>query len=428
MCDRIFKGNKKIAETAGYTCVYGAIFDDEMLVDDCIATVFRSPKSYTGEDTVEISCHGSIAVTQKILRLLLKKGAILAKAGEFTRRAFENGKLSLLEAETVAEIISAENENELRIANSLRSGATYSKIITLKDKILDICAELAVWADYPDDNDFGNDYSENLVSVIEKIANELDNLLKTYDYGRQVKNGIKTVIIGKPNVGKSSLMNALIGYERSIVTEIAGTTRDIVEEKINLGPVTLNLSDTAGIRQTYDKIEKIGVELSRNAIDHAELILAVFDISKFLTDEDFVILDSLKNKKVIYVLNKSDLKNISKEVIKQVKKQIGETSDIINISAKNGEISALCEKITKMFETSKISIEGGIIANERQKEALSRALCSLIEAKSSLQNGFTLDIVSVLLDESCDFLLELIGEKITDEVADRVFQKFCVGK
>jgi tRNA modification GTPase len=412
LCDKIFKGNKKVVDTKGYTTIYGNVFDDDEFVDDVILNIFRSPKSYTGEDTVEISCHGSIAITQKILRLLIKNGGRLATGGEFTRRAFEKGKISLLDAEAVAETISAENENELKFANMLRTGVTFKKIVDIKNKILDICASLAVWADYPDDVDYE---PKNLAADFKNISTEIKKLLSTYDYGRTLKNGINTAVIGKPNVGKSSLMNALIGYERSIVTEIAGTTRDIVQEKINIGGVTLNLADTAGIRQTDDKIEQIGVKLSQKTMETADLVLAVFDNSQPFSSQDTEIIKNLKNKKAIFVLNKSDLGDCLQ-------------LDGVRISAKNGDISQLCNKIIELFSNSEISQNTGIIANERQFQALNDAHSALLEAQSALKNNLTLDIISVLLDDACDALLTLLGEKITTSLADRVFEKFCVGK
>jgi tRNA modification GTPase len=344
--------------------------------------------------------------------LLVTNGGSCATGGEGTRRAIENGKLSLLDAEAVAETISAENENELKFANMLRTGTTFKKIFDIKNKILDICASLAVWADYPDDVDYE---PKNLAANLEEISCETEKLLSTYDYGRTLKNGINTAVIGKPNVGKSSLMNALIGYERSIVTEIAGTTRDIVQEKINIGGVTLNLADTAGIRKTDDKIEQIGVKLSHQTMENADLILAVFDNSQPLSPQDLEIIENLKDKKVIFVLNKSDL---------------GDCLQLngVKISAKTGDLSPLCSKIIEIFSNSEISQNTAIIANERQFQALSDAHSSLLNAHSAIKNNLTLDIISVLLDDACDALLELLGEKISNALADRVFEKFCVGK
>lgn len=411
ICDKIVKQRFSFENVTSHSCIYGKIYDNEVLIDDCIFTVFRAPRTFTGEHTVEISCHGSTAVTRKILRLLIKSGARMAKNGEFTRRAFENGKLSLLDAEAIAEVIGAETEKELLLVNTLRDGKTFKSISKTKNELLDICSKLAVWADYPDDYQF---LQSEMTTPLSMIIQKNKELLDTYDYGAVVRNGVKTVIIGKPNVGKSSILNALVGYERAIVTDNPGTTRDVLTEKINIGSVILNISDTAGIRNTPDEIEQIGVEFAKKELKTADLILAVFDGSKPLDENDAKIIWEIKDKNVIFILNKSDINSFV------------EMENSVHVSAKNGDISELIEAISTKTNTH--NTFAGVIVNERQRECLASSLYEMEQALNAIKEGQNLDIVSVLLDNSCDKLLELTGERITDSIADRVFEKFCVGK
>ena len=301
---------KKPSQMAGYTCSYGYFLNQKQeVLDDVVITVFQAPHSYTGEHVVEISCHGGRFLSQKILRTILANPDVrLAEAGEFTKRAFLNGKLSLTQAEAVADLISASGENALKYARTLRDGATFRKISAFSGTILEMLSDLAVWADYPDE-DIPNVDAETLGAKMQQLLSDMKQLMSSYDYGRILKEGLHTVIAGKPNVGKSTLFNALSGCERSIVTEIAGTTRDVVEEQIRLGDVILRLSDTAGVHDTSDKVEQIGVERSLSSLEQADLILAVFDMSQPLSEEDLQLLQKLPSQKTIIVYNKSD--NIS---------------------------------------------------------------------------------------------------------------------
>lgn len=276
VAEKIFvpAGDKKVADMRGYTCAYGEAFDGEERLDDCILTVFRAPHSFTGEDTAEISCHGGIYVTRRILRAALANGAVMAQAGEFTKRAFLNGKIDLTQAESVMDIISAKGERELKMAENIREGAAYKAVRKISDRLMNMLGSLAAWTDYPDE-DIPEVEPETMRTELENIRAELESLIRNYDSGRILREGVSTVIVGRPNVGKSTLFNTLSGCERSIVTDIAGTTRDAVEETVKLGDVTLRLMDTAGIRETSDKIEEIGVNIAQKAIESAELVIAV---------------------------------------------------------------------------------------------------------------------------------------------------------
>lgn len=412
-----------VEKMEGYTCAYGKIISDGVEIDDGIITVFRAPKSFTGEDVCEISCHGGIYVTKQVLRAIIKNGAVPAQAGEFTKRAFLNGKMSLTQAEAVMDVISAQGEQALRAAVSSHEGALYSRIRKITDKLVSILGELAAWVDYPEEDLPDIEFNALQASLSECIA-ELDKLLLSYDSGRILREGIDTAIVGKPNVGKSTLMNLLLGYERSIVTDIEGTTRDIVEESARIGEIVLRLSDTAGIHDTEDIIEGVGVNLAKKKISEADLIIAVFDNSRKLTDEDFSVIESVKDKACIAVLNKTDLEpevdiNVLKEYFNYV----------IEISAKNNKgIDELKSALEEIFRLNQFDATSGIIANERQKQCVEEARKHLVSANDVLVMGETYDAVTVLIDKAADDLLELSGEKATEAVVNDVFSRFCVGK
>lgn len=422
---KIFKpaGNKNISDMAGYTCAYGTCCDEGERLDDGIITVFRAPHSYTGEDVAEISCHGGLYVSRRILRALYKNGAVPAEAGEFTKRAFINGKLDLTQAEAVMDIISAKGSRELKMAENLREGAAFKKASAISDKLLKILADLAAWADYPEE-DVPEVEPDKLRGELVNVSAELEELIKNYDSGRILREGIATVIAGKPNVGKSTLFNCLSGCERSIVTDIAGTTRDVIEESVRLGDIVLRLSDTAGLRETDDIIEEIGVGIARKKLDDADLIIAVFDGSCPPTEDDFKLLDFIKNKKSIAVVNKADVAvKLDASFVK--KKNI----PIVFLSAKeNKGIFELEMEIENLFNLNKIDFNSPIAANERQKKCIELSLKSLKEAIEALENGVFLDAVTVLLSEAEQYLLELIGQKAEEAVVNEVFSRFCVGK
>ena len=414
---------KKVSDMDGYTCAYGQIFESGQKLDDVVLTVFRSPKSYTGEDIAEISCHGGLYITKQVLRLVIEAGAELAEPGEFTKRAFLNGKMSLTQAEAVMDVISAGGKNELKYAMALKGGATYRKISDLKQKLLKILGDLAAWADYPEE-DIPYVEPDELKKELSVIKDELIGLSRTYDYGKIIREGINTVIVGRPNVGKSTLMNCLSGYERSIVTNIAGTTRDVVEEYVKIGELTIRLSDTAGIRLTDDQIEQKGVEIAYGKIEEADLVLAVFDSSEILSDDDKRIIDALVNKNSIAILNKSDKEKIVDDGYLK-----NHFRYIIEISAKKSEgIEGLEECLNKMFINEEIKADNGMIANERQKACLEMSLQATVNALELLNSGESLDAVTVIIDEALGNLLKLTGESITESVVNEVFSRFCVGK
>lgn len=422
--DRIFRSfaGKSVQDMEGYTCAYGNIVDADEVVDDVVLTVFRAPKSYTGENVAEISCHGGRYITRKILRLILKNGAEPAGAGEFTKRAFLNGKMSLTQAEAVMDVISSAGETELRYANALKDGAVFRRINGLKNDLVKILADLAAWADFPEE-DVPEVRPEVLLSELEELSQKFAKLAATYDSGRIIRDGINTVIVGRPNAGKSTLMNCLSGFQRSIVTDIEGTTRDVIEESIKLGEFTLRLSDTAGIRSTDDVIENMGVEIAFSRMKEADLIFAVFDSSRELSDEDKRIISNIDLSKSVAIINKIDADSkIDRDYIYSIFKYVAE------ISAKNEDGIEKIEKILEeMFEHND-KPENGFIANERQKNCLERAAEYVNEAKTALESGVLLDGITVLLDSASEKLMELTGEKVSEAVVDDVFSRFCVGK
>ena len=417
---------KSVENMAGYTCAYGKIVDKNgREVDDGVLTVFRAPKSYTGENVCEISCHGGIYVTKKVLRLCIEQGAELAQRGEFTKRAFLNGKLSLTQAEGVMETISALGEYTLNSANLTKEGRLFRLISDMSRKFVTILGELAAWVDYPEE-DLPEISEDNLRESLKNALAGLDKIIADHDSGMILKNGVDTVIAGKPNVGKSTLMNMLLGYDRSIVTNVAGTTRDVIEESAKLGELILKLSDTAGIHETDDEVEKIGVDIAKKKLKNAMLVIEVFDISRELDEEDLELLEYVKRlgKKVIIVLNKSDLENVVE------RSQLEKYSDyVIEISAKLDEGREELQKATeKLLGIGGYDADSTIFANERQISCAERARKYLAMALESLDMGETLDAVTVMIDNGANALLELTGEKATEAVVDEVFSKFCVGK
>ena len=425
ICDKCFKafGHKKAVDMEGYTCAYGLILNDEKRVDDVVLTVFRAPHSYTGEDVAEISCHGGRFITKKILRLILKNGAVPAAAGEFTKRAFLNGKLSLTQAEAVMDVISSGGEAQLRYANALKNGSTFKRVSKIKQSLVEILSSLAAWADFPEE-DVPEVENSVLIEQLNTVLKELIKINNTYDEGRIIREGINTVICGKPNVGKSTLMNCLTGYQRSIVTDIAGTTRDVIEECVRLGDLTLRLSDTAGIRDTDDVIEGMGVDIAYDKIDEADLILAVFDSTSPLDDKERELIEKLKDKKCIAILNKID-----GELLIDKNLLYSNFEYVVEISAKNFLGIDELRKITEqLFLEHTSDADEGIIANERQKSCIEGAIADVEEALSILNTCDMLDAVTVVLDGALAHLMELTGESVSDTVIDDVFSRFCVGK
>lgn len=423
--DKIFKSvsGKKIMDIKGYTALFGHIYNNEEVLDEAVVLKYVAPKSFTGENVVEISCHGGMYITKEVLNAVIMAGASLAEPGEFTKRAYLNGKMDLTEAESVMDIISAKSKSAARAALFVKDGALFKKSQQVKQLLLDKAAHLSAWADYPEE-DIPEVTEDSIMEAIEESISILEKLLSTYDMGQVVKEGIDTVIAGRPNAGKSTLMNLLVGREKSIVTNIAGTTRDVVEDTVLVGNVMLKLSDTAGIRDTDNEIEKIGVQKTFDKINGAGLVIALFDNNEVLNSEDIDLINKIKDMPCIAVINKIDLED------KVDKKYItNNIENVVYISAKQQDnIDELKNMIEKIAGTEGFDPSAGIIANERQRNAIRNAVNSLYEAKESLAMGMTMDAITVSLQETIDYLLELTGEKAGEEIVDSVFHNFCVGK
>jgi tRNA modification GTPase len=425
VAEEIFRprGKKSLAKARGYTGMLGRVHDGETDLDDCIAFVFRAPKSYTGEDVVELSCHGGGWILQRVLRLCLANGAVSAGPGEFTRRAFLSGKMNLAEAEAVMDLISARGESARKAALSARDGRLSKETAKIAAALLAESAHLAAWADYPEE-DLEPVDEVTLARKLRQTEGEIDALLATWDRGKLLREGVDAVIAGRPNVGKSALMNLLAGENRSIVTDIPGTTRDVVEDSVRLGDILLRLSDTAGIRDTSDPVEQIGVSRARDRIESAGLILAVFDRSIPLEEADRELLALLKGKNCVAVVNKSDLP--AQLELAEVRAAIPR---VVEISALNGEgREELEQAVQEMLALDHFDPAEAVVANERQRACLLEAAQSVAEAATALESGMTLDAVNVSIDSALDALLRLTGERVTDAVVDEVFARFCVGK
>lgn len=423
--DKIFKSvsGKKIMDIKGYTALFGHIYNNEEVLDEAVVLKYVAPKSFTGENVVEISCHGGMYITKEVLNAVIMSGASLAEPGEFTKRAYLNGKMDLTEAESVMDIISAKSKSAARAALFVKDGALFKKSQQVKQLLLDKAAHLSAWADYPEE-DIPEVTEDSIMEAIEESISILEKLLSTYDMGQVVKEGIDTVIVGRPNAGKSTLMNLLVGREKSIVTNIAGTTRDVVEDTVLVGNVMLKLSDTAGIRDTDNEIEKIGVQKTFDKINGAGLVIALFDNNEELNSEDIDLINKIKDMTCIAVINKIDLEDkVDKEYI------TNNIKNVVYISAKQQDnIDELKNMIEKIAGTEDFDPSAGIVANERQRNAIRNAVNSLYEAKESLAMGMTMDAITVSLQETIDYLLELTGEKAGEEIVDSVFHNFCVGK
>lgn len=421
VASRVFHpaGKKKLIDVPGYSVLFGRVAD----IDEAICLVYKAPKSYTGEDVVELQCHGGLFLIQEVLRLVLAAGAEPAGPGEFTKRAFLNGKLDLSEAESVMNLISAQGEQAANAAYHALEGNLSKEIRSAADTLVSASAHMAAWADYPDEDVEELDY-DVLLKNFKNTYQELDHLVSKFDAGQAVTSGVNTVIVGRPNVGKSTLMNLLLGRNRSIVTDIAGTTRDVIEETVSIGNVVLRLSDTAGLHDSSDPVESIGIQMAERKMKHADLILAVFEGNHPLEEEDYQILQECKGRPSISIINKSDLGNVVTE--DQVSPY---TSSTVVISAKDPSCyDTLKQTLENLLGTTDFDPSAAMLANERQLLCVRKSMESLIEAIDAIEMGMTMDAINVCVDASLEPLLELTGEKVSDTVIDEVFSKFCVGK
>ncbi|MBB5184599.1 tRNA modification GTPase [Faecalicoccus acidiformans] len=405
---------KDLSHVPSHTIHYGHILDDHKEpVDEVLVSVFRAPKTYTREDIVEINCHGGIFITRKILSIVLSHGAKLAKPGEFTQRAFYHGRIDLSQAEAVEDMIEATNDSAAKMAIRGIRGSVHQLLQPLIEDLLDIIAQIEVNIDYPEYEDIEQLTQQDLLPKVKEWLDRIDAILKKANTGQLIKNGIDTVIIGRPNVGKSSLLNALLEEDKAIVTDIAGTTRDIVEGQIHIGSVQLNLIDTAGIRHASDKIEQIGIEKSQEKLQQAKLVLLVLDGSRPLTKEDKDLLEQTKDKLRLIIWNKQDLSDTSQEGI--------------CISAKNHQIQPLIDALESLYQNDLLK-EEPILSNERQIGLLQQAKSAMKRAQIALENHTEPDLVEIDIQEAYEDLKEILGEVHREDLLDTLFSKFCLGK
>lgn len=426
--EKIFvpKKKQKIDEIKGYTIKYGNIVDHTEIIDEVLVSYFKAPKSYTTENMCEINSHGGNIMVKRILELCLKNGADLAEPGEFTKRAFLNGRIDLLQAESVIDVINAKSEKEAKAGMKQLEGVLSKEIADIKQEIMNVMVNIEVAIDYPE-YDVEDVTNSQIMNMLDKVQDKLIRLEKTFDNGKIMKEGIKTAIIGRPNAGKSSLLNAILREDRAIVTEYEGTTRDTIEEFVTINGIPLKLIDTAGIRNARDEVEKIGIAKSREIANSADLVIAIFDASKELEKEDIEILELAKNKKSIIILNKMDLE----PKISDNDKKLREVSDyIIKISALNNMgLDKLYEEITNLFHLNEINLDNDVvITNIRHKNLITKAIESVKKTKENMEKGIPLDMIAIFIKDILESLGSITGEIVTDDIIDEIFAKFCLGK
>lgn len=426
--EKIFKplSKQNVEEIKGYTIKYGHIMEGDEIIDEVLVSYFKAPKSYTTENMCEINSHGGNIIVKKILELCLKNGADLAEAGEFTKRAFLNGRIDLVQAESVIEVINSKSQKEAKTGMNQLEGKLSKKIKEIKQEILDTLVNIEVTIDYPeyDVPEVENAETENMFKSVEEKLIKLEN---SFDNGKIIKNGINTAIIGKPNAGKSSLLNAILNENRAIVTEYEGTTRDTIEEMVNINGIPINLIDTAGIRETEDYVERIGITKSREMAENADLIIAIFDGSKELEKEDIDILEMIKDRKSIIILNKLDLESKITEADERLKNA---SKNIIKISALNKiGLEELENKITELFNLNEINLNDDlIITNIRHKNLISQAIKNTEDARKALNEKMPLDIVTIFVKNIIASMDEITGEIASEDIINEIFSKFCLGK
>ena len=426
--DKIYRsksGNKKLSECESHTIHYGYIYDEDTLIDEVMVLLMKAPRSYTTEDTVEIDCHGGVFVMKRILETVIKYGARPAEPGEFTKRAFLNGRIDLTQAESVIDVINSKNDFALRSSTQQLRGNLKQDVKDVREKIIHEIAFIESALDDPEHISLDG-YPDSLSSIVKEQITHIDKLLANSDNGRMLKEGIMTVIVGKPNAGKSSLLNQMMGEERAIVTDIAGTTRDVLEEQIQLGGISLNIVDTAGIRDTEDIVEKIGVDKAKEYLSKADLIIYVVDSSVPLEENDYEIMELLQDRKAIVLLNKTDLESVVTE--EEVKNHLDK--NMIAFSAKDSTgMTELEETIKDMFFQGEVSFNDEvIITNIRQKNSLQEAKNSLNLVLRSIEDAMPEDFYSIDLMNAYESLGNIIGESVEDDLVNEIFSKFCMGK
>lgn len=414
---------KDVRQQKGYTALFGHIHDRGRTVDEAVALFFRAPHSYTGEDVVELSCHGGVTVLREVLRCVLDAGAVMAGPGEFSKRAVLGGKMTLTQAEGVMELISAKTRQGAAAALSAMDGRLYRTTSAIKQSLLEVAAQMAAYVDYPDE-DIPDLEGQVLEKTLELAEDRLAALLGSFDTGKMLQQGIETAIVGRPNVGKSTLMNLLAGCDKSIVTQIPGTTRDVVEEVVELGEVVLRLADTAGLRETDDPVERIGVERSVQKLDRAALILALFDYSTPLAGEDWELLEKIAGRPAVVVVNKTDLPcAIDLDELRE------KVPQVVLMQASSGQgLEELQQAIYTATALGHLDMDSGVLVGERQRQSAVQALAAVRGARQALQMGMTYDAVAVDIDAAVEALSELTGESASQQVIDTVFANFCVGK
>lgn len=418
--NEVFKG-KNLLKVKSHTIHYGHIYNKEELLDEVLVSVFKAPKTYTAEDVVEINCHGGSFVTNQILKLMLEKGARLAEPGEFTKRAFLNGRIDLTKAESVMDVIDAESKNALKLANKGLRGDIAELISKKQQELLDIIAIIAVNIDYPEYDDVEEMTNNKVLPKIKALISDLEEILKKSNTAEKIKKGINTVIVGQPNVGKSSLLNAMLRENKAIVTSIAGTTRDVIEGRLNLENITLNLIDTAGIRETFDEVEKIGVDRSKEWLEKAELVLFLIDGSKEIDVEDVLLYEQIKKQEHLVIVNKQDL---------ELKANVDFVNNPIYISTKDSNsIDKLEKEIVSKVLDDNINLDDlTYVSNARQINKLNDAIKALNQAIQAIDEGIYIDFIDIYLQDAWNNLGDILGNVKDGSLLDELFSKFCLGK